>query len=186
MKKKKLTFAILVNESMKVPFRFEKYRGTIIALPILLTGIILGFGVVTYMPLIVGMSSEKAQPILQPTIVPTAIVYKGPSERALKAVNYAYEDQTGSNKDILILKSFGNGSTNIQYALRNWAIYLDNNLQELIRVETLIEKSKAEHSRPIYNEQPAQIIQQQMPAQQNNSVHCTSQSVGGSTYTNCY
>ena len=110
-----------------------------------------------------------------------------PSERALKAANYAYEDSSKTDQADLI-KSFGYGSKSSTYTVRNWAVYLDKNLQELVRLETLIEKSKTERSRPVYVQQPAQIIQQQAPAVQQQTFprNCTSNTIGDYTYTNCY
>jgi len=117
-----------------------------------------------------------------------------PSERALKASNYAYEYSSKNDQNEL-LKNYGYGSDISSFAIRNWAVYLDENLQELVRLETLIEKSKTERSRPVYYQQPAQIIQQPAPVinqqapiiQQNTSPkHCTSNTIGTYTYTNCY
>ncbi|MBI5122845.1 hypothetical protein HZA75_03215 [Candidatus Roizmanbacteria bacterium] len=103
-----------------------------------------------------------------------------PSERALKAANYAYEDSSNDERNKL-LKNFSYGSNNSSFAIRNWAVFLDKSLEELVRIETLIEKSKAERSRPIYNynEQPAQVIPQQ------NSINCTSMMIGDFVHTNC-
>ncbi len=110
-----------------------------------------------------------------------------PSERALKAVSYAYENTSQSEKKEIIVR-FGDSYDTPIYAVHNWAILLDSDLQELIRIETINEKDKAERSRPIYNPQPAQVIQQAAPViQQNTSPkHCTSNTIGNYTYTNCY
>lgn len=116
-----------------------------------------------------------------------------PSERALKATNYGYENSTQNDKKSIV-NDYGYGSDNSSYAVRNWAIYLDKNLQELIRVETIIDKDKAEKSRPVVNYQPPAVIQQpdiniQQPApvvQQNYPKNCTSNTIGSYTYTNCY
>jgi hypothetical protein len=109
-----------------------------------------------------------------------------PTERSLKVANFAYEDSTADNR-AEILKTWANGSNDSVLAVHNWAVYLDQDLQELVRLETLIEKIKAERSRPIYNEPPAQVIQQAPVVQQNTSPkHCTSNTIGNYTYTNCY
>lgn len=117
-----------------------------------------------------------------------------PSERALKAANYGYQNSSKSDQKDLI-NDFGYGSDNSTYAVRNWAVYLDKNLEELIRVETIVEQDKLDRSRPIYNQQPAQIIQQPAPIinqpapiiqQQTSPKHCTSNTIGDYTYTNCY
>lgn len=107
-----------------------------------------------------------------------------PSERSLKAANYIYSNSSVSDQTSLLV-NWGYGFKNSSFAVRNLAVYFDGNLEELIRAETWVENSKAEKSRPIYNQQPAQIIQQ--PAQQNNnSIHCTSSTFGIYTDTNCY
>lgn len=117
-----------------------------------------------------------------------------PSERALKAANYGYQNSSKSDQNDL-LNDFGYGSDSSTYAVRNWAVYLDENLEELIRVETIVEQDKIDRSRPIYNQQPAQIIQQPAPIinqpapviqQQTFPKNCTSNTIGNYTYTNCY
>lgn len=116
-----------------------------------------------------------------------------PSERALKAANYGYQNSSKSDQNDL-LNQYGYGSDNSTFAVRNWAVYFDENLEELIRVETIVEQDKLDKSRPIYNQQPAQIIQQPAPIinqpapiQQNTyPKHCTSNTIGDYTYTNCY
>ena len=114
-----------------------------------------------------------------------------PSERALKAANYGYQNSSKSDQNDL-LNDFGYGSDSSTYAVRNWAVYLDENLEELIRVETIVEQDKLDRSRPIYNQQPAQIIQQPAPIinqpapQQTFPRNCTSNTIGNYTYTNCY
>lgn len=110
-----------------------------------------------------------------------------PSERSLKAANFAYEDssETAQNN---ILNNFGYGSQSSTFAVRNWAVYLDGNLEELIRLETLIEGTKTARNRPIVNYQPPAVIQQpniniEQPSYPKN---CTSNTIGDYTYTNCY
>jgi len=55
-----------------------------------------------------------------------------------------------------------------------------------------VEQDKLDRSRPIYNQQPAQIIQQPAPIinqpapQQTFPRNCTSNTIGNYTYTNCY
>ncbi len=117
-----------------------------------------------------------------------------PSERALKAANYGYQNSSKNDQKDLI-NDFGYGSDSSTYTVRNWAVSLDGNLEELIRVETIVEQDKLDRSRPIYNQQPAQIIQQPAPIinqpapiiqQQTYPRNCTSNTIGNYTYTNCY
>jgi len=70
-----------------------------------------------------------------------------PSERALKAANSGYLNSSKSDqKDIIF--DFGHGSDSSKYAIRNWAVYLDGNLEELIRVEALVEQDKSGKNEP--------------------------------------
>ncbi len=115
-----------------------------------------------------------------------------PSERALKAANYGFQMSTSSDQKDLI-DWFGYGSDTTTYTIRNWAVYLDKNLEELIRVETLVEQNKAEKSRPVVNYQPPATVRQpgiivQPPAvqQPNYPKNCTSNTIGSYAYTNCY
>lgn len=114
-----------------------------------------------------------------------------PSERALKVTNYGYENSSKSDqKDLLGM--YGYGSESSSFAIRNWSVYLDKNLEELVRVETLVEQDKAEKSRPVVNYQPPAInyqppaIIQQPATQPNYPRNCTSSTIGTYTYTNCY
>lgn len=172
-----------------------------------------------------------------------------PSERALKAANYGYLNS--SKKDQADLMNwYGYGSDDSNFTIRNWAVWLDKNLEELVRVETLVDQDKSEKSAPATSKQspssralqvaaayftnlspsdqakvlkdhnwtsaseainhsalvmdnnPAELARiealvsnfkagsqqpvQQAPVFNNFSAHCTSQSVGSSTYTNCY
>ncbi len=110
-----------------------------------------------------------------------------PSERALKAVYYVFNDINEKAQTDLLIK-FSYGSNNYKFALSNWALYLDENMEELVSLETLIEKSKVESTKPVYIQTPAQIIQQEAPVvqQQTFPKSCTSSTLGTYTYTNCY
>jgi len=110
---------------------------------------------------------------------------KQPSERALKAASYTV---MAVNKNERHGKtSFGVKKDDV--AIHFFAVALDSNLQKLITVEILIEKAKAEASRPIYNYQPPDINIEAPAVQQapvNNSIRCTTNTIGSYTYTNCY
>lgn len=110
-----------------------------------------------------------------------------PSERALKAVNYAFYELNDKGK-IDLIKQYSQGSNTSTLTLLNWALLLDEDLQSLISLETLNEKSKAERNRPVYNQVPAPVIQQEAPVvqQQTFPKSCTSNTLGTYTFTNCY
>lgn len=114
---------------------------------------------------------------------------KQPSERALKAVSFIFANSSPSDKK-KIIENGSYGSNNDTTAIHFRAIYYDENPEELSLEEAAIEKYKTEASRPVINYQPPQInvqtpqVIQQAPI--NNSIRCTTNTIGSYTYTNCY
>lgn len=131
------------------------------------------------------LSEKSPLPPLLPTGSPSASPVQ-PSEKALKIAAFAWLRMTAANK-IEIKEKNGDKEADDNTAIRQWAIRMDQDPVYLAKNEALMEKIQTQESRPVYNQQaaPAQIIQQ--PAtQQNNSLHCTSSTIGNFTNTNCY
>lgn len=115
---------------------------------------------------------------------------KEPSERSLKASTYMITNGIKSDVDYF-LKKYSIGTNKKPVTIHFMAVDLDNDLQELLTLETYIETAKIEASRPVVNyEAPA--INYQPPninvnvPRQNNSANCTSNTIGNYTYTNCF
>lgn len=137
-------------------------------------------------------------------LTPTLKVKKTASERALKAVTYAWFDvskkdqqvfiseftkdmEFSKEKELVFDKDVGDWVSVESYVLNKWALRLDENLSELVRLETLIEKDKAESSRPIINNESSskQPIEVKVESPRN-PVNCSTNTIGNYTYTNCY
>lgn len=110
-----------------------------------------------------------------------------PSERALKTVVYIYLTMSESEQKKFVADN-GYGSDSSSFATRNYAIFLDNNLDKLALAEAWVDKNKTDSSRPVVNYQPPAIINQPAPVVQQQTFprNCTSNTIGNYTYTNCY
>ena len=121
------------------------------------------------------------------TPTPTKVPQINPSERSLKAVNYAFYIQNTIDQDRLLKELQRKYSVEGEYlALRTWAKYLDTDLQELIRVETINESIAIEKSRPIYNTTNTTNNTNTTTKDIDNNVNCTTSYIGNYAYTNCY
>ena len=137
-------------------------------------------------------------------IAPTIKVKKTASERALKAVTYAWFDVSKKEQQVFISeftkdmefskekewvfdKDVNDWVSVESYVLNKWALRLDENLSELVRIETLIDKAKAESSRPIINNESSskQPIEVKVESPRT-PVNCSTNTIGNYTYTNCY
>lgn len=114
-----------------------------------------------------------------------------PSERALQAATYV----SLNNSSKTLLEKYGHGTSDINFAINNYAVSLDEDNGKLVYVEGWIEKNKAERSRPVVNVQspdismplPVSILQPNYTSSAvSSSKHCTSNTVGDYTYTDCY
>lgn len=102
------------------------------------------------------------------------------TSKALEVASYMYTNTSESDKKYL-KDNFGYGTSSAPFITKNYALFLDQNPEELALVEAWIDKNKADRSRPVVNYQPPAVIQQ--PVFPN---HCTSNTIGNYTYTNCY
>lgn len=109
-----------------------------------------------------------------------------PTDRALKVSSSLF---SGVSKARLaeMEKGWGQGSENKLFAVRNFALYLDENNEALVSLETDIAKVEAEKNRPIVNvQQPAVSFPTSRLQIEAAPRHCTSSALGSSVYTNCY
>jgi hypothetical protein len=112
---------------------------------------------------------------------------KEPSEKARQLTAYMYANSS-AQKQKELANRYGGGINQSTRIIRTWSIVLENNPELMAYDEALVEKHKAESSRPnVYVDSP-DIVQQPIVQQPtfNNRLNCTSNSVGSYTYTNCY
>lgn len=130
-------------------------------------------------------SSPSVSPLPSPTPTPSAKVelkqmpkQVQPSERALKLVAYFYLN-TSAETQKRIVDKYSGGSGNPTDAIRNSAIYLDKDAGKLAILEAAVEQDKAQKAKT-NNTNPIVLPQESFPK------HCTSNTIGDYTYTNCY
>lgn len=112
---------------------------------------------------------------------------KEPSEKARQLAAYMYTNSNNQTRKKLADKYAGGVDDYIKI-IRTWSIVLENNPELMAYDEALVEKHKAESSKPnVYVEAP-DVIQQPAPViqQQTYPRNCTSTTIGNYTYTNCY
>jgi len=112
---------------------------------------------------------------------------KAPSERAVKDAAYMYANSGDATKKKLADK-YNGGVDDTTKIIHIWSIVLENNPELMAYDEALIDKQKANNSRPIVNVDPPTVIQQPASViqQPNYPRNCTSSTIGNYTYTNCY
>lgn len=109
-----------------------------------------------------------------------------PSERALNAVTYLYLNWFKSEQE-KFTSEFGYGSGSDSFAIKNAALAIEGKPGELALLEAKIDKDKEEKNRPVMNYQPPAVVLPPVVIQQPDyPKNCTSNTIGGYTYTNCY
>lgn len=102
-----------------------------------------------------------------------------PSERALKVASlfYTYSNEKQRNETV---KTYSGKNGYLPEAIKNMALFLDEEPEKIILAEAVFEKIARNESRPNIT----------LPSVQQPSVNfpknCTSNTIGDYTYTNCY
>lgn len=104
-----------------------------------------------------------------------------PSKEALDCSAAVYMI-VGADK---FIDRFGGGSESGSYSTKLCATTLDILPEQLALCKAFVDKYKAEANRPVVNYEPPDI-KYNAPTYQDNSLRCTSNTIGSYTYTNCH
>lgn len=117
-----------------------------------------------------------------PTLIPTPTI-EVPTESSLKIAAFIAVEATDKQLEDLKARIGLPKESDRPTFVRSYALYLDKNTETKAMNQALIEKIIQKRGVPVVNNESPVINTNPV---NNNSIHCTTNTIGSYTYTNCY